>query len=209
MSRKAANALRRAHPAMAWAVDTVIAKQGLAKLEPREIGPYEAMTRNIIFQQLSGKAAATIHGRFVALFGEDSAPPPALLAQTSEETLRTVGVSRNKALALKDLAAKVLDGTVPTRAECDALPDDELIARLAAVRGVGVWTAQMFLLFTLARPDVWPTADLGVRKGWAIASGDENLPAPKALEAIGAAFSPYRSYAALYLWRITDGGVAP
>lgn len=209
MSRKAANALRRAHPAMERAVNAVIARSGLAKLEPRDISPYEALTRAIIFQQLSGKAASTIHGRFLALFGGEAAPPPKRLLRASEETLRAAGVSRNKALALKDLAAKTLEGVVPERAECDALGDDEIVARLADVRGVGVWTAQMFLLFTLARPDVWPSTDLGVRKGWSMVSGLEDMPPPKELDGIGAAFSPWRSYAALYLWRLVDGGVAP
>ncbi len=217
MSRKAANALRKAHPAMEWAVNAVIARSGMAKLEPRDISPYEALTRAIIFQQLSGKAAATIHGRFLGLFGGDAAPEPARLLRASEEKLRSAGVSRNKALALKDLARRVKAGDVPSRAECDALSDAEIIARLSSVRGVGEWTAQMFLLFTLARPDIWPTGDLGVRKGWAIACArcaDEDaaigaLPAPRELETAGAPLAPFRSYAALYLWRITDAGLAP
>ena len=209
MSRKAANALRRADPSMARVVNTVIAKGGLAKLEPRDISPYEALTRAIVFQQLSGKAASTIHGRFLALFGGDTAPEPKTLLRASEEKLRSAGLSRNKALAVKDLAARVLDDTVPTRAECDLLSDEEIIVRLSAVRGVGAWTAQMFLMFTLARPDVWPSTDLGVRKGWGIASGVETMPPPKELDGIGALFAPYRSYAALYLWRLVDGGVAP
>lgn len=209
MSRKAASALRKAHPAMEWAVNTVIAKNGLAKLEPRDISPYEALTRAIIFQQLSGKAASTIHRRYLELFDTDAAPDPKRLLRASEEKLRTAGVSRNKALALKDLAQRVKDGDVPTLAECNALSDDDIIERLSAVRGVGAWTAQMFLLFTLARPDVWPVGDLGVRKGWATAAKMKDMPPPKALEGIGEAFAPWRSYAALYLWRITDGGVAP
>lgn len=209
MSRKAANALRKAHPAMEWAVNTVIARQGMAVLEPRDISPYEALSRAIIFQQLSGKAASTIHRRFLELFGGEEAPDPKRLIRASEDRLRTAGVSRNKALALKDLARRVKDGDVPTRAECDVLPDAEIIERLSAVRGVGAWTAQMFLLFTLARPDVWPSSDLGVRKGWATASKMEAMPPPKDLDGIGEAFAPWRSYAALYLWRITDGGEAP
>ncbi len=209
MSRKAANALRRAHPAMEWAVNTVMAKSGMVKLEPRDISPYEALSRAIVFQQLSGKAAATIHGRFLEMFGGDAAPDPKRLKRATPEKLRTAGISRNKALALKDLAAKVIDGTVPSREECDRTPDDELIARLSAVRGVGEWTAQMFLLFTLARPDIWPVTDLGVRKGWTQAAQTGVLIPPKELDAVGADFAPWRSYAALYLWRIADEGVAP
>lgn len=209
MSRKAANALKRAHPAMDRAVRHVIADSGLVTLEPRDVSPYQALSRAIVFQQLSGKAAATIHGRFCALFGCEDAPPPDALAAATEERLRTAGVSRNKALALKDLAARVLDGTVPDRAACEAMSDAELVERLSAVRGIGEWTAQMFLLFTLARPDIWPTADLGVRKGWSIAAGMDDLIAPKALEAAGEALTPWRSYAALYLWRVvdSDGGI--
>lgn len=205
MSEEAATALRRAHPVMDRAVEIVLADSGLVELEPRPVSPYEALSRAIVFQQLSGKAASTIHGRFLALFDCEIAPDPALLAETSEETLRGAGLSRNKALALKDLASRTLDGTVPDRTTCEALSDTELVARLSAVRGIGEWTAQMFLLFTLARPDVWPTGDLGVRKGWSIAAGEEVLPAPKVLEEMGAALSPLRSFAALYLWRVTDG----
>jgi 3-methyladenine DNA glycosylase/8-oxoguanine DNA glycosylase len=194
---------------MERAVNAVIARSGLAVLEPRDISPYEALTRAIIFQQLSGKAASTIHRRFLELFGSETAPPPKRLLRATEEKLRSAGVSRNKALALKDLAARTLDGTVPDLAECAALSDEEIVTRLAAVRGVGAWTAQMFLLFTLARPDVWPSTDLGVRKGWAIAGGLEEMPPPRELDGIGAGFAPYRSYAALYLWRLTDEGAAP
>lgn len=200
MSREAADALIRAHPAFAPLVE----QHGVIALEPRELSPYEALCRHIVYQQLSGKAAGTIYGRFAALFGGDGPPPPDQLAQADLEHLRSAGLSRNKTLALIDLAKKICAREVPDRETCQTLDGDEVIKRLTDVRGVGVWTAQMFLLFTLARPDIWPTGDLGVRQGWRKAAGLDTAPSPAGLADIGQAFKPWRSYAALYLWRAAD-----
>lgn len=205
MSAKAAEALSAAHPAMA----AVVARHGVIELEPQDASPYAALCRAIVFQQLSGKAARTIFNRFAALFGEEeTAPPPDKLAGSDIEWLRSAGLSRNKALAVLDLAEKTLSGVVPDRAACDAMADDDLVAHLTAVRGVGPWTAQMFLMFTLARPDIWPAADLGVRQGWRIANGWEDMPPLKGFEEVGEPFRPYRTYAAMYLWKAADTAVS-
>lgn len=200
MSKEAADSLARAHPAFG----ALIEQHGVLTLEAKPDTPYEALSRHIVYQQLSGKAAATIYGRFAALYGGDGPPPPAILAEADIEHLRSAGLSRNKALALIDLARKTDAGEVPERRLCESMDGDEVIQRLTAVRGIGEWTAQMFLLFTLARPDIWPTGDLGVRQGWRKAAGLEDAPSPKQLGEIGEAFSPWRSYAALYLWRAAD-----
>ena len=166
--------------------------------------PFHSLMRAITYQQLSGKAAATIHGRVVALFPEGSGPHPELLLELPETALRGAGLSRNKLLALKDLAAKSLDGTVPETRGLDALTDDEIIERLTQVRGVGRWTVEMFLIFTLGRPDVLPVTDLGIRRGFQRAYGMQRLPAYSTVERAGRAWSPYRSVASWYLWRMAD-----
>ncbi len=169
---------------------------------PRPTGPYEALFRAIVFQQLSGKAATTIFNRAVALFPRSYFPSPRSILSAPEEKLRGAGLSRQKIAALKDLAAKRLSGLVPDKGEIEHLPDDEIIERLVAVRGVGRWTVEMYLIFTLGRPDVLPIDDLGVRKG------AEKLFAraftPKELAAFGARWGPWRSAAAWHLWRYTD-----
>src|ERR1700726_5124673 len=169
---------------------------------------FAALVEAIVYQQLAGAAARAIHGRLVAALDDDVAPE-ALLA-LSDETLRAVGLSANKARSLRDLATKTLDGTVvlPPR----GLPrqsDEEVIARLSTVRGIGPWTAQMFLMFRLRRLDVWPTGDLGVRKGFGLAWGMPT-PTPKQLEALGEPYRPYRSVVAWYCWRAAElyGGAA-
>jgi DNA-3-methyladenine glycosylase II len=162
---------------------------------------FSALVRSIMYQQLAGKAAAAIHARFLALF--DGALTPAAVAATSVERLRSAGLSGSKAASVKDLAAKVLDGTVPLGDE-DGLGDDEIIARLSSVRGIGRWTAEMFLIFQLRRLDVWPVEDYGVRKGYARAYGLAELPTPKALIQLGERFRPYRTIAAWYCWRVVD-----
>jgi 3-methyladenine DNA glycosylase/8-oxoguanine DNA glycosylase len=129
--------------------------------------------------------------------------PEAVLA-TPDETFRAAGLSRSKTAALKDLAAKTLDGTVPRRAAFDRMTDEEIIARLTTIRGIGRWTVEMFLLFDLGRLDVWPVDDYGVRKGYARTFGKRNLPTPKELLKIGERWRPYRSVAAWYFWRALD-----
>jgi DNA-3-methyladenine glycosylase II len=163
---------------------------------------FAALVRSIVYQQLAGKAAAAIHGRLVAALGGDVTPEN--LLALSDEAMRAAGLSGNKTASLRDLAAKVLDGTVVLDpAGLRREPDDEVIGRLSTVRGIGVWTAQMFLLFQLRRLDVWPTGDLGVRRGYGLGWGIP-MPTPKQLEALGDAFVPYRSVAAWYCWRACE-----
>ena len=166
--------------------------------------PYQSLISSIAHQQLTGRAAATILGRFFALYGEGRYPEPEELLATPDESLRAVGFSRAKAAALRDLAARTLDGTVPPRATLARLPDEAIIERLTAVRGVGRWTVEMFLIFTLGRPDVLPVDDYGVRSGFRIAYRKREIPAPKRLAAFGERWAPYRSTAAWYLWRAVD-----
>lgn len=162
---------------------------------------FAALVRSIMYQQLAGAAAATIHGRFLSLFS-DGLSPTAVLA-LRDGAMRSAGLSGSKAAAVADLALKVTDGTVPLH-DVDSLTDDDLVARLVQVRGIGRWTAEMFLMFQLGRLDVWPVDDYGVRKGWALAHKLKEPPAPRALQAEGDRFRPYRSIAALYCWRAVD-----
>ena len=164
--------------------------------------PFEALVRSIVFQQLAGAAARTIHGRMVdALGGIVTAEQ---ILSTPDEPLRGAGLSGNKLASIRDLAMKVDDGTVDL-AHVSTLPDDELVAQLSSVRGIGRWTAEMFLLFHLRRLDVWPTGDLGVRRGFGLGWGLPAMPAPKELESLGDPFRPYRSVVACYCWTIVDG----
>ncbi|HEV2451145.1 MAG TPA: hypothetical protein VGS62_04390 [Streptosporangiaceae bacterium] len=179
----------------------LVAEAGPARVRPPADTHFEALVRAIVYQQLAGAAAAAIHGRLVAALG--TVEPERLLAQ-SDETMRAAGLSANKTASLRDLASKVLDGTVVLdppglRAESD----DEVIARLSAVRGIGTWTAQMFLMFQLRRLDVWPTGDLGVRKGFGLA-WHIPTPTPKRLEPLGDPYRPYRSVVAWYCWRAAE-----
>ncbi len=165
---------------------------------------YHALAESIVYQQLSGKAAATIFGRFVKLYRPRRFPAPQAVLETEDAPLRSAGLSRNKVLALRDLSAKVLDGTVPKLARARRMPDEELIERLTAVRGIGVWTVEMLLMFRLGRPDVLPCGDLGVQKGFAATYGLRKLPKPKTLLAHGECWRPYRSMASWYMWRALE-----
>ena len=168
------------------------------------IRPFDALAESIAYQQLSGKAAATIFGRVRALYPKRKWLDPEQLLATPDETLRAAGLSRAKTAALKDLAAKTIDGTVPTGRALIRMSDDEIITRLTAVRGIGRWTVEMLLLFDLGRPDVWPVDDYGVRKGFAKTFGRRQLPTPKQLMKFGEKWRPYRSVAAWYFWRALD-----
>ena len=168
------------------------------------IRPFDALAESIAYQQLSGKAAATIFGRVRALYPKRKWLDPEQLLATPDETLRAAGLSRAKTAALKDLAAKTIDGTVPTGRALIRMSDDEIITRLTAVRGIGRWTVEMLLLFDLGRPDVWPVDDYGVRKGFAKTFGRRKLPTPKQLMKFGEKWRPYRSAAAWYFWRALD-----
>jgi DNA-3-methyladenine glycosylase II len=168
------------------------------------VRPFDALAESIAYQQLSGKAAATIFGRVRALYpGRKWLDPEQLLA-TPDDTLRAAGLSRAKTAALKDLAAKTIDGTVPSGRALIRMSDDEIITRLITVRGIGRWTVEMLLLFDLGRPDVWPVDDYGVRKGFAKTFGRRKLPTPKQLMKVGDKWRPYRSVAAWYFWRALD-----
>ena len=168
------------------------------------IRPFDALAESIAYQQLSGKAAATIFGRVRALYPKRKRLDPEQLLATPDETLRAAGLSRAKTAALKDLAAKTIDGTVPSSRALLRMSDDEIIARLTQVRGIGRWTVEMLLLFDLGRPDVWPVDDYGVRKGFAKTFARRKLPTPKQLMKIGEKWRPYRSVAAWYFWRALD-----
>jgi DNA-3-methyladenine glycosylase II len=173
--------------------------------------PFESLLESILYQQLHGKAAATIHRRVREYYGGD--PAPQLLIDTPDLVLRAAGVSGNKIKAFKDLAAKTLDGTVPTHAAIKKLSDAEIIERLTAVRGIGAWTVEMLLIFRLGRPDVFPVTDYGVRKGFALtfrrvpktrALAAEDLPKADALLRRGKRWAPFRSVASWYMWRACD-----
>jgi DNA-3-methyladenine glycosylase II len=168
---------------------------------PRDPDHFVDLAETIVYQQLAGSAAAAIWRRVAALF-DGRISPPAVLA-TSDEDFRAAGLSRNKAASIRDLAQKVADGTVPLEG-INRLPDDEIVDRLSTVRGIGRWTAEMFLIFQLRRLDVWPVDDYGVRKGWAVAYGLPELLKPKALIAEGDRFRPYRTVVAWYCWRAVD-----
>lgn len=174
---------------------------GTIKLPEMTDEPFFYLARTICYQQLAGAAAATIHGRFVtALKGEVT---PAKVLRARETTLRKAGLSRNKLAAIRDLADKIHSGEVEVHDLCDQ-PDDEVVSRLVKVRGIGEWTAQMYLMFRLHRPDVWPTGDLGVRAGYAKAHELDPPPTAKELEPLGEAYRPWRSAAAFYCWRILE-----
>jgi DNA-3-methyladenine glycosylase II len=163
--------------------------------------PYDALLEAIVYQSISGKAAATIFGRLKALGGNGRAPAPEEMLKLRTPALRKAGLSGAKALAMKDLARKTLAGVVPTLAQAQKMSDDELVERLISVRGIGAWTVEMFLIFRLGRPDVLPIHDLGVQKGWAITYGKKHIPKPKELLAFGERWRPYRTVASWYMWR--------
>jgi DNA-3-methyladenine glycosylase II len=159
---------------------------------------FAALAESILYQQLAGAAASAIHGRFVALFNGNLSPK-AVLALPPRK-LRGAGLSRAKVASIRDLAAKITDGTVPLQ-RIGRLPDEEIITLLSVVRGIGRWTAEMFLIFQLRRLDVWPVEDYGIRKGYSLAYGLRNLLTPKQLQVKGERFRPYRTVAAWYCWQ--------
>jgi DNA-3-methyladenine glycosylase II len=187
----------RRDPAMA----TLIKSVGKLELEDPDADHFAALVTSIMYQQLAGAAASAILRRFLGLFPKGLSPRAVLKLKDGQ--MRSVGVSGPKQAAITDLATKVADGTVPL-ADADSLTDDELVARLVQVRGIGRWTAEMFLIFQLRRLDVWPVDDYGVRKGWAMAHRLKEPPLPKVLQGEGERFKPYRTIAALYCWRAVD-----
>ena len=183
----------------------LIARSRRYDVVPRPlVRPFDSLAESIAYQQLSGKAAATIFGRVRALYPGRKWMDPKLVLATPDEKLRACGLSGSKTAALKDLAAKTLDGTVPTGRALLRMSDEEIITRLTTVRGIGRWTVEMLLLFELGRPDVWPVADYGVQKGFAKTFARRKLPTPKEFAKIGEKWRPYRSIAAWYFWRALD-----
>lgn len=170
----------------------------------RNCPPYQALIQAVAHQQLNGTAAQTILKRFIALFPGTKFPTPEAIVAATEEQLRGAGLSRAKAAAIKDIAHQTTTGHVPARREAARLSDDELVRRLTKIRGVGPWTVEMFLIFTLGRRDVLPAGDYGVRCGFAQAYGWKELPTPKELLAEGERWRPYRSIASWYMWRVLD-----
>ena len=170
----------------------------------QECHPFESLAEAIMYQQLHASAARAIHGRFVATFGNGAFPTPTVVLGARDDALRAVGLSFSKIAALKDLAAKTVEGIVPERRVLVDLEDAEIIERLTAVRGIGRWTVEMLLMFQLGRPDVLPVDDFGVRAGFQYAYGLRKMPLPKALAIYGERWGPYRSAAAWYLWRAVE-----
>ena len=162
---------------------------------------FAELARMICYQQLAGAAARTIHGRFEALF--DGHPTPDVVLATPDAALRGAGLSAAKAASIRDLAVRVDAGEVQL-ARMGRLPDDEVVRELTLVRGIGRWTAEMFLMFQLGRPDVWPVDDLGVRKGYSLIYGLPEMPRARDLDPLGERFRPYRSVVAWYCWRAVD-----
>jgi DNA-3-methyladenine glycosylase II len=165
---------------------------------------FQALMRSIIYQQLHGKAANSIHTRVLAQLKAHGGPTPAALAKLPDETLRGAGLSAGKLRAIRDLAAKSLDGTVPTLREAHTLDDAELVTRLTAVRGIGPWTVHMLLIFYLGRPDVLPTGDLAIRVAFKRLYNKRKDPSPEILTRHAKRWQPYRSVASWYLWRSLD-----
>ncbi|MCU0785935.1 MAG: DNA-3-methyladenine glycosylase [Verrucomicrobia bacterium] len=166
--------------------------------------PFQALVRSVTFQQLNGKAAETILGRVLALYPGKRFPAPEELLATPDDQLRAAGLSRNKTAAVKDIAAKTLEGIIPDSRAIKKLSNEEILERLTTVRGVGPWTVEMLLMFTLGREDVLPATDFGLRKGFALTYGLEELPSPKELLAHGEKWRPHRTTASWYLWRAVD-----
>lgn len=186
----------------------IIARVGPCRFAPRADGShFHHVVRSIVFQQLSGSAASTIHRRVVALF-RDAEPTPAQLAATTDRALRDAGLSRQKIGYLRDLARHVLAGDLPIES-LHALDDADVIAALTQVKGIGVWTAQMFLMFRLGRPDILPDLDLGIRKAIQRAYRTRGLPPPHRVQRIGAVWAPHRTIASWYLWRSLETEPAP
>jgi len=193
--------LRAADPSLAALID----RHGPFVLEPsRAKSLFEALLRSIVYQQLHGKAAATILGRVLAQLKARGGALHEAIAKCSDEELRQAGLSRNKLLAVRDLHAKCLDGTVPTLREAREIGDEELIARLTQVRGIGPWTVHMLLIFHLGRPDILPTGDFAVRLAFKNLYKKRRDPTPAVILKHARRWQPYRSVASWYLWRSLD-----
>ena len=199
---KAVAHLKAADPALAGIIDTV----GPFRMELKASRSlFGALAEAVVYQQLSNKAAATIYGRVEALYPRATAGfTPRHILATPDEKLRGCGLSRAKVLAIQDLARRVTNGELPTLEEAEALADADLIERLVKVRGIGRWSAEMFLMFRLGRPDVLPLDDYSLRKAYAKAFKKRAPPSPRALEKSGEKWRPYRTVACWYIWRVLD-----
>jgi len=182
----------------------LIKAHGPCELVPQKRSPYEALVSAVAHQQLHANAAEAILRRFKALFPQVRFPQPEQVMEATDEALRGCGFSTGKMLAIRDIAVKTLSGQIPKRAAALKLDDEELIERLVAVRGVGRWTVEMLLIFTLGRPDVFPSDDYGVRNGWRVAKKLDEMPKPKEFRALAERWQPHRTLAAWYLWRAAD-----
>lgn len=200
--RKAEKALSEADPALG----KVIARVGPCEIAPEPgFDPFNALVRSICHQQLHGKAAETIHGRVLAKFGDGKHADVKKLYRARMTSMRSCGLSEAKSLAIKDLANKCLDGTVPTFEELIELSDDDAVSRIVKVRGIGRWTVEMMLMFRMGRMDVFPVDDFGVRKGFTMLRKLKEPITAKALMPHGELWKPYRTVASWYLWRVADG----
>jgi 3-methyladenine DNA glycosylase/8-oxoguanine DNA glycosylase len=183
----------------------VIGRVGGSGFVPQpSTGTFESLARSIVYQQLSGKAAGTIFGRFRALYGDDGFPAPEAVLATRHARMRSAGLSEAKAKAIRDLAAHAARGEIPSVDELRRLPPEEVIERITVVRGVGRWTVEMLLIFRIGHPDILPIHDLGVRKGLARIMRRRELPEPDALLRRGERWRPWRSVASWYLWRAAE-----
>ena len=182
----------------------LIRRAGPCALAVDRRSPYEALVRAVTYQQLNGRAAETILGRVIACCDDGRFPAPATVLAVRPTKLRRAGLSRAKTLAIKDIARHATAGKVPTRRATERMSDEEIIEQLTAIRGVGRWTVEMLLMFTLGRLDVLPATDYGVRKGFALTYGWKELPTPQELLAHGERWRPHRSTAAWYLWRALE-----
>jgi DNA-3-methyladenine glycosylase II len=201
MRHKSLTHLSRIDPVMRGLIGVI----GPCRIELQsECAPFQALARAIAHQQLHGNAARAILARFAATCGGGSFPAPRAVLASKDAELRAIGFSFSKIAALKDLAAKTLEGIVPERHELERLDDAEIIERLTQVRGIGRWTVEMMLMFHLGRPDVLPVDDFGVRMGFRLAYALRKMPKPRALYAYGERWGPFRSTAAWYLWRAVE-----
>lgn len=199
--RRSIRYLKGVDPILAGIIEAV----GACRIQVRAEGThFQALARAIIYQQLSGKAAGTIHSRFSALFPNDTPTPDGVL-KTTDEDLRGAGVSRQKIAYLRDLSSRVVTGELPLD-QVEQMSDDDLIEHLVQVKGIGRWTAQMFLMFRLGRPDVLPELDLGIQNAIKRAYRKRKRPTPKDVKKIGAKWSPHSTVACWYLWRSLENG---
>jgi len=200
MNQKAAQHLKSTDPILEGLIDKI----GPITIKARRVPVFQSLVQAIIYQQLNGKAADTILSRFEALFGDGHFPSAEQVLAIDLERLRSAGLSRPKASYILGIAEEAASGSLPTLKECDKLTDAEIVQRLTEMKGVGRWTVEMFLIFNLARLDVLPVHDLGVRRGFQIAYGKRKMPEPEQLERFGEKWRPYRTVAAKYLWRAVD-----